>query len=362
MSGCEKQANGKSKKEEMSDPLRMAVVGVGWAGSHHVEGARELGGKVEVSCLVDSDPDHLRTKAEEYGVAGIYSDLDEALSDPEIDAVSLCTPHAQHCDEAIASAGAGKHVLVEKPMALTVEEATRMIDAADNANVKLYVAESAVYHPMARFLKHVVQSGLYIGEVVSASVSSGFRARPTYSYSGRRQWLSEPGMGGTGTWMLQGIHTMAGLRYALGEVSAVYMREHHASSFGRDDVEGTMAGTLSMEAGFQTAVLHSCEVKFPTPPGGYVLFGDRGTLRATEASAEAWSESNDDEREELSYPKRELSGFAQEIEDFADYVTSGKEGPTTGASERRSLAIVQAGYESAASGEVVDLGERFGEI
>ena len=169
----------------MSDVLRMAVVGVGWAGSHHVEGARELGRKVEVTCLVDSDPAHLKAKSEEFGIAKTYAGIQGALDDPEVDALSICTPHSNHCPEAIAAAEAGKHVLVEKPMALNVEEASRMIEAADRAGVKLYVAESVSYHPMALFLRDVVQTGLYIGEVVSASAASGFRARPTYSYSGR---------------------------------------------------------------------------------------------------------------------------------------------------------------------------------
>ncbi|MYB71551.1 MAG: hypothetical protein F4X75_24025 [Gemmatimonadetes bacterium] len=62
----------------MSDMMRMAVVGVGWAGSHHVEGARELGRKVVVTCLADRDPDHLQAKAEEFGIDKTYTDLDEA--------------------------------------------------------------------------------------------------------------------------------------------------------------------------------------------------------------------------------------------------------------------------------------------
>ena len=346
----------------MSDMIRMAVVGVGWAGSHHVEGTRELGRKVAVTCLVDRDPDHLQAKAEEFGIDKTYTDLDNALADPEIDAVSLCTPHPNHGPEAVAAANAGKHVLVEKPMALTVEEATRMIDAADRAGVRLYVAESMSYHPMARFLREVVATGRYIGEVVSASVSSGFRARPTYAYPGRREWLSNPQLGGTGTWMLHGIHTMAMLRYVLGEVASVYMQEHHARSFQRRDVEGTMTGLLTMDAGFQTTVLQSCEVKFPNPPGGYAIFGDKGLLQATQESCIAWNEDNGDQREELTYPSSNLSAFAQEIEDFADYVLEGIEGPTSGRSERRSLAIVQAGYESAKSGEIINLRERFGKL
>ena len=340
----------------------MAVVGIGWVGSRHVLGARELGRKVEVTCLVDRDPDHLKARAEEFGIERTCTDLDDALDDPEVDAVSLCTPHADHAPQAVAAAGAGKHVLVEKPMALTVEEATRMIEAAESAGVRLYVAESICYSPMARFLRQEAATGRRIGEVVSASVSAGFRARPAYAYAGRREWLSDPRRGGTGTWMLHGIHTMAMLRYVLGEVASVYMREHHARGFRRDDVEGTMTGLLHMEAGFQTTVLQSCEVRFPDPPGGWLICGDRGILQATRESCAAWCEADGDRRQDLDYPRDSLSPFAREIEAFADYVLGGTEGPTSGRSERRSLAIVQAGYESARGGAVIDLRERFGEL
>ena len=340
--------------------LQMAILGVGWAGSRHVEAISELGRKVAANCLVDADRNHLTEKARELGIGKTYVDLGEALADPEVDCVSICLPHALHCEAAISAAQAGKHVLCEKPLALTVEEATRMIDAAEAANVALYVAESLSYSPMSQFLRQVVGSGEYIGEVVAASCASGFRARPTYAYDGRRAWLSTPEMGGTGTWMLQGIHRMAQLRYVLGEVDTVYVREHHARSFGRSDVEGTMSGLLTMTKGYQVSVVQTCEARIGGMLGGYVIHGDEGSLRATDDGCEVYRDNR--EPLSLSYPAAPMSEFAQEIEAFADTVTGTSEGPTTGRSERRSLAIVQAGYESAESGVPVNLKERFGEL
>lgn len=341
--------------------LRIAVIGVGWAGTRHVEAIRELGRKVVVDCLVDNDADHLRKKAYELGVGKTYTDIDDALADPEVDAVSICLPHALHCQVAMATADAAKHIIVEKPMAMTVEEATRMIEAADAAGVKLYVAENASYSPMAQFLRGIVQSREYIGEVVSASVASGFRGVP-YAYAGRRAWLSTPEMGGTGTWILHGIHQMARLRYVFGEVETVYIREYRTRSFTRSDVEGTMSGLLTMERGFQVAVLQTCEVRLKGTLRGYVIYGDRGSIRAFQEGCQVFSEELDEEPLQLSYPEAALSEYAQEMEAFADYVVDGVEGSTTGRSERRSLAIVQAGYESAQTGQPVHLKTRFGEL
>ena len=237
-----------------------------------------------------------------------------------------------------------------------------MIDVAGQEGVKLFVAENVPCSPMSRFLRDVVQTGRHIGEVVSAFVSRGFQAKPSYAYPGRRAWLSTPEMGGTGIWMLHGIHTMGQLRFVLGEVETVYMQEHHASSFSRTDLEGTMSGLFTMEGGFQVRVLQTCEVKLSGELGGFVIHGDRGSLKAWQDGYEFVGEGSGEGEARLNYPESGLSDYALEMEAFADFVAGVSVGPTTGVSERRSLAIVQAGYESAASGKPVHLRERFGDI
>jgi len=343
--------------------LRVAIVGIGWAGTRQVEAIRELGRKVTVDCIVDSDRDFLASKVAALGIHKTYTDYDAALADPEVDAVSICTPHNLHCPMATAAAAAGKHILCEKPIALTVEDATHMIQAADEYDVKLYVAESASYTPMSKFLREIVRTGKYVGELTCASLTLGFQAQK-YGFPGRRAWLSTLELGGTGTWMLHGIHSVAQLRFVLGEVEAVYMQEHHASSFERTDLEGTMSGLLTMESGIHVSVVQTCETRLPHNLRGYVIHGDQGSIRASRAGCEVFSKELDSGQEPvlLTYPEEGLSPYAQEIEAFADYVAGVSVGPTTGRSERRSLAIVQAGHESAQSGRPVNLKERFGEL
>ena len=339
--------------------LHMAIIGVGWAGSRHVEAIRELGRKVEVDCLVDPDAEFLKEKVEELGIEKNYADLEGALADETVDAVSICSPHPFHCAQAVAAAEAGKHVLCEKPMAVTVEEATRMIAAAEENGVRLYVAENASYAPVAQFLWEVVQTGQFIGELTSAQMVRGFRAQE-YGYPGRRAWLARPDLGGLGTWQLHGIHSVGQMRYTLGEVTTVYVREHKAQSFARRDLEGTMSGLLTLESGVNVAVVQTAESRLYGDLGGYVLHGDRGSVRAGEEKCQIFNDEHDGLV--MSYPEEALSSYAREMEAFADYVAEGIEGPTTGALERRSLAIVQAGYESVESGVPIDLKERFGEL
>ncbi len=127
------------KKNEL---LRIAIVGVGWAGARHVEAVREPGRPIEVAALVDSDARHLEETAVRFGIGQTYASLEPTLMDEGIDAIDIATPHSLHLEMAVAAAKAGKHVLVEKPMALNVPDATAMISAADANGVKLFVAEN----------------------------------------------------------------------------------------------------------------------------------------------------------------------------------------------------------------------------
>lgn len=359
--------------------IQMAIIGLGWAGQRQLEAVHELSAKIRVSCLVDNDMAHLQAIVDDRPIPKLLTNYADALTVPEIDAVSICTPHPLHSEMSIAAAEAGKHVLVEKPMALTVEDADRMITAAAQNGIKLYVAENAVYTPRARFLREVVKHGKPIGAITAASVATGFRA-PDFGYPGRRAWLTNPGQGGTGTWMLHGIHTVAELRYILGDVATVYMQEHKTATFQRRDLEGTMSGLFTLESGVAVSILQTTESKFYGDLDGYTLHGEEGLIQAGKTGYRLFNAETDTALPPLRpYPSTRLSSYALELNAFADYINRDVNGPTTGERnaladylnddtvapttgerERHSLAIVQAGYESAQSGQPVHLRERFG--
>jgi predicted dehydrogenase len=171
-------------------------------------------------------------------------------------------------------------------------------------------------------------------------------------------------VGGSGFWLLNGIHTVAQMRYILGEAKCVYLQEHKTGSFKRDDVEGTMSGSITLESGVNVMLTQTAETRMHAGYGKYMLYGDNGMLNAL--PDKALFHSKDLKKggypEVLVYPAEGLSSYAQELEAFVHYVENGIEGPTTGVSERRSLAIVQAGYESAETGKAINLHERFGRL
>ena len=334
--------------------IKLAVVGVGWAGRRQVEAAQELGGKIEVVRLVDRDENHLKTTARDLGIDRTTTKLEDVLADPDIDAVSICTPHGLHSAQSLEAMSAGKHVLVEKPMATSVSEADNMIRGSADAGVCLYVAENEAYTPMSELLRRAYSSGELTGEVVSASVIHGFRAE-VFRYPGRRDWLTRPEMGGTGTWTLHGIHLMARLRYVFGEVRSIYLSEHHASDFATPEIEGTMTGVVTVENGLPVTVLMSCETRLKGTLDGFRMYGTNGSLRASADGFEEFPTDGTGNTGIQPYPSYNLTSYAREIEAFADYVTDGKKGPTTAESERNSLAVVEAGYLSVKTGRVVTL-------
>ncbi|MFW5737857.1 MAG: Gfo/Idh/MocA family protein [Spirochaetota bacterium] len=331
--------------------VRIAVVGVGWAGSRHAQAAQELKARVSITALVDDDDEHLRAVASDLGSdAKLVSALDEVLDDGEIDAVSICTPHALHAPQAIRALEAGKHVLVEKPMATSVAEADRMLAAADANDRRLYVAESAVYEPLTCAVRELLEARA-IGAPLAASFAQGFRA-PDFGYDGRRRWLTVPELGGTGTWMLHGVHSVARIRHVFGEITTVYLAEHHGESFRRADLEATMTGVLTTTGGLAVSILQSCEAQVPPAFAGFVVHGESGSVHA---HGEVIDILRPDGVERRNVSADGPSAFVRELEAFADYVETGRAGPTTGAGERQSLAVVEAGYESARSGRSVEV-------
>ena len=340
--------------------IGLAIVGVGWAGHRQAEAIAELSRQLDPSTserlrlvmLVDSDADRLVKEANELGVAEWSTDLTVALAHPEVDAVSIATPHPFHAEQTIAAVEAGKHALVEKPMAPNVETAGAMIEAANANNVALYVAENEVYTALV----DTAQAWLpEIGQPIHASIRRAHRSEGRYEYPGRRRWLTHPEEGGTGPWALNGIHTVAQLRAMLGEVDAVYMREHHADGFATPDIEGTMVGLLTMADGTPVEVVQSCEFALGL---SLAFHGEWGSIIASETHAELHAATN----LRVDFRTDGLSSYAREMLAFADHVEGTQAGPTDGRSERRSLAVVQAGYESAASGLPVYLRDRFGEL
>jgi predicted dehydrogenase len=155
------------------NPIRVAIVGCGRISDLHQLGyrARE---DASIVAVCDTNKSHAKKKAKEWDVEKVYTDFTQVLGDKEVDVVELLTPHHLHCPMTVQACQAGKHVSVQKPMALSAAEADEMISAADKAGVMLRVYETFVYYAPAMRAKQMIDAG-EIGDVraVRMHVSTG---------------------------------------------------------------------------------------------------------------------------------------------------------------------------------------------
>jgi predicted dehydrogenase len=146
----------------MSDILTVGVIGAGVIGQEHMECIADI----DCICLagvMDVDSERVRVTAEKYN-AKPYSRLEDLLANPDVEAVLVCTPHTQHLTPVLSAAQAGKHVMLEKPMALTLTECDRMIEACERAGIILMVGQSLRHDQAHIHVRDLIATGT-IGDV-----------------------------------------------------------------------------------------------------------------------------------------------------------------------------------------------------
>lgn len=149
----------------MKSEIGVCVIGAGRAGMIHAVNFKKNVPYARLVAMADPVEDAAKMACEELGLSRYYTDYNEALSDPEIDAVVVVTPTVYHCEIVVAAANAGKHILCEKPMAMSEQECEAMIDAAEKNNVKLQIAFMRRFNESFLQARDVVDSG-EIGDVV----------------------------------------------------------------------------------------------------------------------------------------------------------------------------------------------------
>lgn len=193
-------------------PVRIALIGTGRvAVANHVPGIR-LCRDAEITALADPDPGALEEASRATGVTRTYADPFELLRDAPVDAVIIATPNRFHRDLAVAAAESGRHVLCEKPLALTVEDAAEMLAAAERAGVRHMTAFTYRFVPAMRYMHHLVTSG-------AVGTPWHFRAQRFQDWGraalGWRQRMAEAGSGEIGDML---SHRLDFAHYLLGPI------------------------------------------------------------------------------------------------------------------------------------------------
>ena len=339
--------------------VQVAVVGCGWAGARHAR-AFAAGGAA-VRWLVDTDEARAAALRHTLGAGRTATDYTRVLADPAVDAVDVCLPHHLHAEVAIAAARAKKHVLVEKPLAATLEEADQMIAAAQQAGVILMVAENVRFNPLYGKVRALLDEGA-IGR--PALIQMTREAYLSESFLQERHWFLDARAAAGGIMMSGGVHDFETMRLLIGEIASVHAlraRQRFLEMEGddtsvalvrfRDGTVGTLVESFLMKS-LATATgreVHTLRIdgdlgSLAVRDGKTIrLFSERAGLLPGGALA----------RHDLYVP--EADTFALEIAHFLDCIASGREPLTSGRSQRRPLEIVLAAYRSMSTGQPVAL-------
>jgi len=324
--------------------LNVGVIGCGWAGEQHIRAYSSLE-EVRILAMADVDEAKARDIAKKWGAETWHRDYKKIFRDARIDAVSICLPHYLHSKVALEAADAGKHILCEKPIANTLDEADEMIRAAEKAGVTLMIAENVRFDPVNLKIKELITQD-YIGEVFFARI---FRDHEMHEYLNRRPWLLDKEKAGGGIWMAGGIHDVDALRMIVEEVETVSPYQAR-SVLPEMEGEDTAAALLKFRSGAVGVVTESFSTKTfkPLSPFGCpaIVNGASGTITAHDYEVEIYGEKVGDPNMCIRMKVEERDTFVEETKHFIHCVRSRETPVTSGREERRTLAVVCAGYES----------------
>ncbi len=195
--------------------LNTAIIGLGWWGRMHVDAVHNKSDKVKIRRVVDIDIEAARDYAAEHDLE-LSADYQDALDDPEVDAVVLVTPHSLHTDQIIAAAAAGKHVFTEKPFALNVADAQRAVAAAEEAGIQLGLGHNQRYAAPQTEIKRMIDAG-ELGTIMHMEGNTSHN-----TLSGFVSWRHDPKEAPGGGLYHMGSHYIDLFSYYVGNVAEVY--------------------------------------------------------------------------------------------------------------------------------------------
>jgi predicted dehydrogenase len=297
-----------------------------------------------------------RSLADEFG-CGVEASLESLLGRADVDAVILATPHSAHLPETLAAAAAGKHVYVEKPMALNTAQCDSMIQACRNAGVKLAVNKVLHFREAATAAKKLIDEGA-IGEVRMIT------ARYTYvgSLHPDKPWTMERSEGAP--FLDWGAHCCDLLRWYTGSEPALAYAQY--AGYLEPPYLQTVMAEYSFRSGAMAQVWLSFELPAPglVPADTYLIVGAKGMIeletfgKVRLGLGESWDlvaeQPAFDFINDPMSPKR-LKGFAAQVKDFVDAIHTDRDPIITGEMGRAAVEMVEAADISATTGEAVQL-------
>lgn len=339
--------------------INFALVGCGRIAKRHAEllGAGQVQG-AKLVAVCDTNRMRAESFSQKYAVPAFRS-LDDMLQERHIDAVSVLTPSGMHADHAVAIAKSGRHVVVEKPMALTLTDAQRMIDAADVAGVRLFVVKQNRFNVPVVKAWEALKSGRF-GKLVLGTVRVRWsRDQSYYDQDGWRGTWAQDG----GVLANQASHHVDMLGWFMGEVESVHARA--ITALVNIQAEDTAVATLKFRNGALGVIEATCAARPNDIEGSLSVLGSGGAVEIAGFAVNkirTWQfvetlASDSEVTDKFSVNPPNVYGFGHQAyyQHVVECLVTGRRALVEGRDGRHSLEVIMALYESIASGREVSL-------
>jgi len=340
------------------------IVGCGMISNFHAKAIADIRNARLAACF-DMVPTAADRLAGETGCRP-YTDLKKMLADPDVDVVTICTPSGAHLEPAVAAAQAGKHVIVEKPLEVTLKRCDRIIEACDKAGVKLATIFPSRFHESSQLLKKAVDKQRFGRLTVGDAYVKWYR---TQAYYDSGAWRGTWKLDGGGALMNQAVHSVDLLAWLMGPVAEV---SAYTATLAHTDieVEDVAMATLRYENG-ALGVIEATTAAYPGSLKRIEIAGSEGSAVLEEEDITAWDFAKptaaDKKLVERMKGRTQTGGGAADpaaighhghallFKDALKAIQTGGEPLINGPEGRRSVEIILAIYKSASTGRAVPL-------
>ena len=340
-----------------------AIVGCGMIAGFHAKAIKDAGGRL-VACY-DSVIESAERLAHQYE-AKAYDDLKAMLADPNVQVVTIATPSGAHLEPAVAAAEAGKHVIVEKPLEITLERCDKIIEACRRNNVKLATIFPSRFHESSLQLKRAMMEDRFGRLTMGDAIVKWYR---TQEYYDSGAWRGTWELDGGGALMNQAIHTIDLLTWLMGPVKTI-TAQTALLAHERIAVEDTAVATLQFENG-ALGIIQGSTAVYPGYLKRVEIHGSAGSAVIEEEDIVKWdfaeaTENDAEIRERMLVQKSGGGGAADPaaighhghallFSDVLDAIRNDETPLIDGHEGRRSVEIILGIYWAAQTGRTVEL-------
>ena len=348
----------------MSKKVRWGVIGAGGIADRRTIPGMMLCDNAELVAVMEINMELAEKCRAKWGCKKAYDNEADLLADPEIDAVYIATPVVLHAKQAMAAADAGKHILIEKPLAMTSEEGQKVVDYCESKGVKIAAGLMMRFGAYVMAMKKAIEEGK-IGKPVSAY------AQFTCWYPDMPgNWRQSKKNGGGGAMMDMGVHCIDLLQYILGSKAKDVVAFHDTLTF-QYEVEDSSTVLMRLENGAQCVVQSNFNIPDDAAKWRIEIFGDQGRLigdtvigqvdggtldamfLGEQGGYDAQQDKKDGEREQIDVEFGNM--YAREVASFSNSILTGAPVEVPASDAIQVQKVMESAYRSNDEGVCVKL-------